>query len=55
MLPLWAHYVIFYTTTTVILAGFIILLVTFPHRMMQALKGEPPRRRPTDLNPETNE
>jgi hypothetical protein len=55
VVPMWVNYAIFYTTSTVGLACAIILVITFPHRMMQAMKGEPPRRRSTDVNRETSE
>jgi hypothetical protein len=55
VVPMWVNYAIFYTTSTVGLACAIILVITFPHRMMQAMKGEPPRRRSTDVNRETAE
>ena len=54
-MPPWLFSIIFYTLWTLFLAGFIVLVITLPYRMMQVMKEALPRRRSTDVNRETSE
>jgi uncharacterized membrane protein (DUF4010 family) len=52
MLPVWVNNAIFCTALAGALASSVVVLVTFPRRMREAMKGEPLRRRATDVKGE---